>query len=383
MKFENFELKQDPFPIAPESSVENWAGDQELRDELVDIVKGVRASDIGVSEFVVIHGELGTGKSHALRYLKTMITENPSEYDALAIYLERPRVANKLNFELLSRYIVQQIGRDRISAYCAKVSAILEELVQEIAESKGMGGHRDKSTFYETAYDGFRENDRAMIRLLASGLQPGSRVFEFLSGAEKPDIAGSYEAKIDSDFMAAKVLADFFRILTTELKPGQSVLEAVYLFIDECEMLLEAKSSESDLVFAGLREVINGIPYRFCLMMSFTAATALIEAIMHNHLLKRLTRPYFEIPMLDDELARSFLRSQLDFYRPDDSNKKGSFYPFSEEAIDAIIEHQVGLTPRSLFIDCKRVFERAVRRYDLQPGEKISREVAGKVLGFA
>jgi hypothetical protein len=383
MKFEDFELRQDPFPIAPESSVENWAGDHELRDDLVDIVKGVRARDIGVSEFVIIHGEFGAGKSHALRYLKTKITEDPNEYNALAIYLERPRVANKLNFELLSRYIVQQIGRDRIAAYCVKISAILDELVQEIAESKDMAATRDKSSLYEIAYERFRESDRGMIRLLVSGTQPGSRVFEFLSGAEKAEVSGTYESKIDSDFMAAKVLADFFRILTTELKPGRFVQEAVYLFIDECEMLLEAKSSESELVFAGLREVINGIPYRFCLMMSFTAATALIEAIMHNHLLKRLTRSYFEIPMLDDDLARSFLRSQLDFFRPEGSNKKGSFYPFSEEAIDAIIEHEVGLTPRSLFIDCKRVFERAVRRYDLQPGEEISRDVAGKVLGFA
>ncbi len=75
MKFEDFDLRQDPFPIAPESSVVNWAGDQEIRDELVDIVKGVRASDIGVSEFVVLHGEFGAGKSHALRYLRTKICE--------------------------------------------------------------------------------------------------------------------------------------------------------------------------------------------------------------------------------------------------------------------------------------------------------------------
>lgn len=383
MKFEDFDLIQDPFPIAPESSVENWAGDQELRDDLVDIIKGVRARDIGVSEFAIIYGELGAGKSHALRYLKTEISANSSEYEALAIYLERPRVANKLNFELLSRYIIQQIGRDRIAVYSAKVNALLEELVQEFADSKGMGTHKDKSTFYESAYDSFRESDRSMVRLLASGTKPGSRVFEFLTGAEKIDISGSYEGKIDSDFMAAKVLADLFRVLTTELKPGKFVQEAVYLFIDECEMLLEAKTSESDLVFAGLRELINGIPYRFCLMMSFTAATALVEAVMHNHLLKRLTRSYFEIPMLDDDLARSFLKTQLDFYRPEGSDKMGTFYPFADEAINAIIEHEVSLTPRSLFIDCKRVFERAVRRYDLQPGDEISREIASKVLGFA
>lgn len=383
MRFEEFDLTQDPFPIAPESNVGNWAGDQALREDLVDIVKGVRARDIGVSEFVVIHGEYGAGKSHALRYLRTHIAENPSEFEALPIYLERPRVSTKLNFELLSRYIIQQIGRERILGYCAKVREILDELVQEIAHSKGMADAKDKSTFLDAAYTKFRESDRNMIRLLASGTQQGSKVFEFLSGGAPCDAGDSYEGKIDSDFVAAKVLGDFFRVLTTELKPNRYVKEAIYLFIDECEMLLEAKSSESDLVFAGLRELINGVPYRFCLMMSFTAATALIEAIMPSHLLKRLTRPYIEIPMLSDVLALDFLRSQLDFHRPDNSNHKGSFYPFSDEAIAAIIAHQISLTPRNLFIDCKRVFERAVRRYDLVPGQTISADVAGQVLGFS
>ncbi len=87
--------------------------------------------------------------------------------------------------------------------------------------------------------------------------------------------------------------------------------------------------------------------------------------------------------MLNDDLARSFLQSQLNFYRTSDSDTTDSFYPFSNEAIDTIIGHEVSLTPRSLFINCKRVFERAIRRYDLQPGHTISAETAGKILGFS
>jgi hypothetical protein len=157
--------------------------------------------------------------------------------------------------------------------------------------------------------------------------------------------------------------------------------ESVYLFIDECEMLFEAKSSESELVFNGLRELINSLPYTFCLMLSFSAATALIEAVMPTHLLKRLTRPYIEIPMLTDDMAREFLRSQLNFYRTEASPHVDSFYPFSNEAVDLIIEDQVTLTPRNLFISCKRVFERAIRRYGVEPGGTITLEIATQILG--
>lgn len=382
MKFEDFDLRQDPFPIAPESSVVNWAGDQEIRDELVDIVKGVRARDIGVSEFVVVHGEFGAGKSHALRYLRTEICDNPSEYNSLAIYLERPRVANKLNFENLAHYIMQTIGREKVAQYSTRVKAIVDQLVNDLAASKGMGETKDKGSFYEEVYAGFRDSDRSMLKLLARGNDQGNRVFEFLSGTAVCD-GSEYEGKIDSDFMAAKVLSDFFRVLTVDLRPDVQVLESVYLFIDECEGLFEAKTSESDLVFSGLRELINGLPYRFGILMSFTAATALIEAVMPNHLLKRMTRPYIEIPVLDDHLAKDFLRSQLDFYRVEDSSRKGTFYPFSEEAVDVIIEHEVGLTPRVLFINCKRVFERAIRRHGLEPGDSISPETTRAILGIA
>jgi hypothetical protein len=189
-----------------------------------------------------------------------------------------------------------------------------------------------------------------------------------------------YKGKIDSDFMAAKILSDLFRVLTSDLKPKLPIIESVYLFIDEGEILVDAKATESDLVFSGLRELINGLPYRFCLIVSFSAATALIEAIMPNHLLKRLTRQYFEIPMLTDEEAVSFLETQINFSRPPGSEYDGTYYPFTEDSIRCIVENQTTLTPRALFIDCKRVLERALRRHDLQPGEAITREIADRIL---
>src|SRR5687768_10414751 len=107
MKLEDFDLTQDPFPIVPDGPVHNWAGREELKLDLVDIVKGVRGRDIGITEFVVLHGEYGAGKSHALRYLRTLIAEDKNEFNSLAIYLEGPRVANKLNFLELQRHIIK------------------------------------------------------------------------------------------------------------------------------------------------------------------------------------------------------------------------------------------------------------------------------------
>ncbi|MDE0028393.1 MAG: hypothetical protein OXU42_03190 [Deltaproteobacteria bacterium] len=382
MKLADFDLRQDPFPIVPDGPVRNWAGRRALQEHLIDLVKGVRARDIGVTEFAVLHGEYGAGKSHALRYLKTLVDEDAKEFRSLAVYLERPRVAAKLNFLELYKYIIHCVGRDVLRKICSEVRDKTDKTIGERAEAAGVGYVADRSSFVEPTMGDLPAQDRSMVRLLRRGVDEEERVLRFLSGQENCS-GDEYDGKIDSDFLAAKVLADLFRVVTAELRPSERIYESVYLFLDEGELLIDAKATESELVFSGLRELINGLPYRFGLLISFSAATALIEAIMSQHLLKRLTMPYIEVPMLEDSEAKEFLRSQLDHSRVEDSGHAGTFFPFEEEAIDFIIENTTALTPRNLFIDCKRVFERAFRRFGLEAGETISRDIAEKILvGF-
>lgn len=380
----DFELTEDPFPIIPDGPIYNWAGRPELKDDLIDLVKGVRARDIGVTEVAVLHGEYGAGKSHALRFLKTRIdgeSQKPDgEFRSLVLYVERPRVATKLNFLELHKYIIRTLGRERIQSFAQKVKQIIEDWASEKAHAASMGGVADLSSFREAAVSECKPTDRGMIRLLMRGAGDSDALYEFLAGTAA--CAGDeYEGRVDSDFMAAKILSDFFRVLTYDFRPNIRVCESVYLFIDECEILVEVKASESELVFNGLRELINGLPYRFGLILSFSAATALIEAIMPNHLLKRLTRPYIEVPMLTDDDAVEFLKTQINFHRPPNSPRQGTFYPFTEGAIRFVVGHINTMTPRSLFIDCKRVLERAIRRHDLVKGEEITEEMAQTILG--
>lgn len=101
---------------------------------------------------------------------------------------------------------------------------------------------------------------------------------------------------------------------------------------------------------------------------------------MPNHLLKRMTRHYVEIPMLSDDEAIDFLRTQIAYFRPEGYVAANPFYPFDDHSIRYIVENETTLTPRNLFMDCKRVLERAIRRHGLAPGETITRETAEAVL---
>ena len=377
---EKFALNQDPFPIVPNGPVHNWAGHEDLREDLVDLVKSVRARDVGVTEFVVIHGEFGAGKSHALRYLRTLIEEDVTSFKSLAIYVDRPRVATKLSFLELHRFIIQEIGRERIQEYCTQISDIFDSIAAGRAEAAGMPNARDTSSFVEAALEQVPSDNRRMIRLLIRGATSIEPVYNFLVGSARCD-GDEYDGKIDSDYLASRVLGQLFRVLTDSYENEQSVFESVYLFIDETEVLIEAKASESELIFSGFRELINELPYRFCMVLSYSAPTALIEAVMPNHLMKRMTRPYIEVPILNDEQAVEFLEAQIAHFRIDGADVPNPYYPFEEDSIVAIVEHVTESTPRNLFIQCKRVLERSIRRKGLEPPEVITRDMVDEILG--
>jgi hypothetical protein len=375
----DYGLSRDPFAIVPDGPVDNWAGRKELREDLMDLMMGVRASDIGSTEFLVLYGELGAGKSHALRYLKTQIEKPDSQFRSLVIYLERPRVSAKLSFLELYRYVISEIGREQIKAFCARVKQEMDVAIHKIAADAGLGNVVDKSSFEEPAIASIRKNDRRMVHLLRRGAADPDKIFNFLNGNTQCD-GPEYEGEIASDFMASQIFGDFLRVLTSELWSGSRILESVYIFIDEGEILFDAKATESDPVFSGIRELIDGLPYGLGLIMSFSAATALIEAYMPQHLLKRMTHDFIEVPMLEDHQAIEFLKEQLNAFRPEGSPHAGTFYPFTEEAIAHIVENQTTLTPRNLFKDCRRVLERAIRKHDLEPGDEISKDLAERIL---
>jgi len=65
----------------------------------MDIVQIVLTTDIGVSEFVILHESYGSGKSHALRYFSTLVNEIQAErFRSVAIYVPKVKLSEKVSF---------------------------------------------------------------------------------------------------------------------------------------------------------------------------------------------------------------------------------------------------------------------------------------------
>ena len=376
---EKYGFTEMPFPLTPDAVVHHWAGRESIKQEVTDIVESARSSDTGLSEFVALHGSYGAGKSHALRYLKSHIDEHSESFRSKAIYLPSVRVTDKISFLTLYREIIRLLGDSYIIEKAKEVDTVLKNIGDKIPNALQLS--REGKLTDETLKM-FEPEIVPMFRLLLEISNGNTDALSFLHGqGNSPKILG-FNSPINSDFEAVNCLGAFFRCLA-ESKENQNevgITEANYLFLDEIEVTVEASIKESNPFFHALLQLVNKLPYNFCLIYSFTGDTALLEAIVPEALIQRHTRDYIELPELEEGEAKQFLQKQFDAYRPEGYENSNPFHPFTEEVVESVLARTIPLTPRNLFRELRKLFERATKREHLQPGEEIIQELAERIL---
>ncbi len=143
---------------------------------------------------------------------------------------------------------------------------------------------------------------------------------------------------------------------------------------------MEVKAVEQQALFHAFRELINELPYNFCMMWGFTGDAALLEAFVPQALLDRLSRSYIELQTMEVNEAKEFLKSQLAQFRPDAFKNKNAYHPFTEDTIELVLEHIVEMNPRKMFRMLRIVMERAIRRHNLQIGTEIDHDLTQEIL---
>ena len=106
----------------------------------------------------------------------------------------------------------------------------------------------------------------------------------------------------------------------------------------------------------------------------------LLEAVMPMAIAERTSRQNIELQALEVDEAKDFVKSQMANFRLEDFVPPQPFYPFSEDAIDYILEQIVILVPRKMFRALRMVLERAIRREGLQAGDEINAEMAEDII---
>lgn len=384
-----FGLVADPFSTTVNDfSIHHWAGREREKQLLLDVIESVRMSDIGSTEFVVVHGEYGAGKSHALRYLATQINEDRrSYYKGHAIYLRTVRVSEKVRFLDVYKSILGQLGKafiQNVARHVAQqVHTAMGEYTATVTPERRTELMANQALLVsETLRKWVAPQTIPFVQLLMQAVsnEGVDGVWSYLRGEEEGFEDLGLEARVANDYTAVVALAGLFRAMCAQIGTVAPAYEAIYLLVDEQENLVDMKATESVQLLQSFRELLNQLPANFCMIWGFSADAALIEAVLPSAILQRLTRRYIELPAMQVDEAKRFIREHLSAFRPQGFVNSNPYYPFSEGAIDLALERIIEMTPRNIFKSLRAILERALRRFDLTPPHEISAELAGQII---
>jgi hypothetical protein len=365
-------LRKNPFTLVADTNTDVWADYEDVRTALIDVITSCRTDQVGLSEFVVLHGEIGTGKSHALRYLQHYITvRHPAEFRSPCVYLESTKLAKNTDFLAIYRRVIEGL-RTHLFDTAAKLDSAMEEKAREAGLTRSQDIQQEKDRLWKANAQALAPQFPSLILLLRGMANKTEHPFSILCGAKAKDLEDyQLTGPIDSEYDASRCFSSYVNLVTN---PNRSVLPenlfaanlAFYLFIDEVELLQDFKPGDVLSINQGIRDLINGCPQAFCLIFGVSGDPRILFAIFDKFVVRRFSREPIEIQALDDAEAARFLKEVLRSYRADPSDPDE--YPFREDALKKIAEKTPDKTAAFLFRSARRVLEKSFLAGRLRSG---------------
>lgn len=379
-------LRENPFTVSPPTDPKQttWAGLKELKGEFKNVFREAKAS--APTQVVLCRGSLGAGKTHASLFFssnKNIPETSPSVQNIEVLRVQTPaETGNPAKDFYLD--VMEQIGLERIG-----------EVVNKTVESIGRGGV--EQNLRQTMVSG--DFVKALLDLGSSPIYggPGSLLNAYFLGKcttrELRKLGLNRNIEKTQDYF--RVLAGVFRCLTG-LSESTDVAEhnRFCLWIDEMENFIYFTPPQYRPFGQGLRELVDRLPYFFTLFMNFTLTSPEeyeeIELILGGYLTDRITRQIFFHEVKDQEELLQYVRELLSHYRTQEKPKT-PYFPFTEDALRALMSNLQRGTPRDVNKRCRNALMRAFEKGIFEEGkdseitpkfvQEISQEELDKEIG--
>lgn len=378
-------LAKNPFTTVP-TNVDHWSGRDREREVLLDVYQSVLYGEIGLSEFIILVGEWGSGKTHALEYFRQFVNGERSDMKAKSILVPKVKLGPKVSWLELYRHIVkQQLGRGFFTDVAANFSRLVERCAEDSSNAFEQQEFRrlvrkDPQHFSNSVVSGLAPEDQPYAKLLIEVDKGDEMALNYLTEGRSGLQGIDLPTQINNDYNAVQVLAGILRVMTLPIGDQPPVYRGVHLAIDEAEELLEVKMTEQAEFWFGTRELINRVPERMALLLAFSADVPMLEAIISPAVYDRTTRNNVTFESFTSEDAKEFVRTQLEYCRPQGYTGVQPFHPFTARAVDYILEQTISLVPRKIFLRLRQVLERGIRHEGLRKGEEIDRVLAEEIM---
>ena len=353
--YEQFGLDTNPFPYSPVPSDDPqlYCGQDQATSAVTDTVSTVLST--GKSKHLVVTGKYGNGKSHTLKYTRSLVRDRD---DVVVGYVAQPGEG----FIDIYHEFMYDIGFDG-------VQELAYEFLALVAEEETSYAPTDAETMERRLDDG----DILLSELVPSAIQRLNDVAKFADFAraivhmiyEDTNLYAwqwltaeglRYEQRkemeihssLDDDTMGVRAFTAFKNML---LELGYT---AVFVFVDEFESIARLKNKEKQATLNSIRHLMD--QNASGLSMLFACAPEVWQEVMSEYhaFSERIGREVALRPLTEEHI-HELVSSYLDTAR---TGEEGTIDPFTPDSLSLILQRSQG-NIRQVISTCSRMLDEA------------------------
>ncbi|WP_324757035.1 BREX system ATP-binding domain-containing protein [Haloarcula sp. GH36] len=357
--YDEFGLEMNPFPYSPvpDDDPTVYCGQEHAATQIGETVSSLLST--GKSKHLVLTGKYGNGKSHTLKYTRSLLRDRD---DVVVGYVARPGDG----FLDMYHEFVYDIGFDRLQSFA------YEFLAQTAREADIEASPRTASNMESMIESGnlllsdlvqpaiqrlsdvtqFADFARAIVHLVYQ--DTNLYAWQWLT-AEGIRYEQRKEMEIhsalDDDTMGVRAFTALKRML---LELGYT---GVFAFIDEFESIARLSPKDEQATLNSIRHLMDQNSHGICLL--FACAPEVWQDVMSEYhaFSERIGQEVALRPLSENDLE-DLIRSYLETAR---KSGKADISPFTEDGLQAILQRSQGNTRQVLSV-CSRALDRAVDR---------------------
>jgi hypothetical protein len=340
-------LTENPFRTNPAADADPrqgiWVGYPRERELLTKFLERSLADKVGNVNFVLIYGDFGVGKSHALLWSQYQILHaRKVDFKSLAYYI-KTMMKDKAKMSFAIAFEEDIVNKSSIISDIMHFKQFVDECIVEFKREKTLGP--------EVSWDRVAEQMVLSMEML-------NLLKQILSCHSEADVRGLLSP--DGDHAAMLLFCRLTNLFTYPfvLQTGERRFkQAVYLFMDEMDELANCSAKEAREVNGLLRQIYDQCPNCFFLGLGFTATSAEIGVLFADYVLSRVSKQIV-LEYMQPHEAKTFVKEILNFARVDRKNKhRIDYFPFTEDAITAAVSQIVSITPRKIVNMMQQIIE--------------------------
>ncbi|RLM63823.1 ATPase [Halorubrum sp. Atlit-8R] len=356
--YSQYDLDANPFPYSPvpAEDPEIYCGQQHVSDKISSTVSSMLST--GKSKHLVVTGKYGNGKSHTLKYTRSLLRDRD---DVVVGYVAQPGEG----FLDIYHEFVYDLGFNRVQKLAYEY---LASITREVTELNPMGATTMQSLIDEgevllsdivpeairqlSDVTKFADFARAIIHMVYE--DTNLYAWQWLT-AEGIRYEQRKEMEIhsalDDDTMGVRAFTALKNML---LELGYT---GIFVFVDEFESIAQLSPKNEQATLNSIRHLMDQNSSGLCML--FGCAPEVWQDVMSEyHAFSERIGEEVALKPLTNEHLKELVSNYLDRER-DGSNEGSSIAPFTDEGLDVILQRSQGNIRQALAI-CSRVLDAAV-----------------------